>query len=116
LVLPAALSAPFQILGGPVLGYNLILLLSMIVSGLGAQLLVRRVSGDRLAAFVGGAMFAAGAHRWIRLAHLHAQVTLFLPFVLIALDRFWQRRTLGRALAVGALLALQGLSSVYLGA
>ena len=29
--------------------------LSMVVSGLGAQLLVRRVSGDRLAAFVGGA-------------------------------------------------------------
>ena len=68
LIVPAALSAPFQLAGGPVLGYNVVLLLSMIVSGLGAQLLVRRVSGDRFAAFVGGAMFAVGAHRWIRLA------------------------------------------------
>jgi len=116
LILPAALSAPFQLFGGPVLGYNVILLASMIVSGLGAQLLVRRVSGDRFAAFVGGAMFAVGAHRWIRLAHLHAQVTLFLPFALFALDRFWVKRTLPRALLVGLMLALQALSSIYLGA
>src|SRR6185295_7034024 len=99
-----------------VLGYNLALLLSMIVSGLGAQLLVRRVSGDAFAAFVGGALFAVGAHRWIRLAHLHAQVTLFLPLALFALDRFWAKRTLPRALLVGLMLALQALSSIYLGA
>ena len=115
LLLPGALGAPLQACG-PVLAYNVVLLLSLVVSGLGTQLLVRRASGDRLAAFVAGAFFAAGAHRWIRLAHLHAQVTLFLPFVLLALDRFWQRRTLGRAALVGVLLALQGLSSVYLGA
>jgi len=116
LLLPAILSAPAQLLGGPVLGYNVVLLLSMIVSGLGAQLLVRRVSGDRLAAFVGGAMFAVGAHRWIRLAHLQAEVTLFLPFALLALDRFWEKRTLPRALVVGLMLAMQALSSIYLGA
>jgi hypothetical protein len=116
LLLPAILAAPATLLGGPVLGYNLVLLLSTVVSGLGAQLLVRRASGDRLAAFVAGAFFAVGSHRWIRMAHLHAEVTLFLPFALLALDRFWQRRTLGRALLVGVFLALQGLSSVYLGA
>jgi hypothetical protein len=116
LLLPAILAAPALAIGGPVLGYNVVLLLSMIVSGLGAQLLVRRVSGARLAAFVGGAIFAVGAHRWIRLAHLHAQVTLFLPFMLLAFDGFWHRRTLRRALLVGLLLALQALSSVYLGA
>ena len=116
LLVPAVIGAQFQALGGPVLAYNVVLLVSLVVSGLGVQLLVRRESGDRLAAFVAGAFFAAGAHRWIRLAHMHAQVTLFLPFVLLALDRFWQRRTLGRAALVGVLLALQGLSSVYLGA
>jgi hypothetical protein len=113
---PAILAAPALALGGPMLGYNFVLLLSLVVSGLGAQLLVRRVSGDLVAAFVGGAIFAVGAHRWIRLAHLHAQVTLFLPFALLAFDLFWQRRTWRRALAVGALLALQALSSIYLGA
>jgi hypothetical protein len=116
LLLPAILSAPALLGGGPVLAYNLSLLLSLALSGLGVEMLVRRVSGDRLAAFVAGACFAAGAHRWTRLAHLHAQVTLFLPFALLALDRFWARRTLGRALLVGLLLALQGLASLYLGA
>jgi PA14 domain len=116
LLLPAALSAPFQWLSGPVLAYNSVLLLSLLVSGLGAQALVRRVTGDPFAAFVAGALFAAGAHRWIRLAHLHAQVTMFMPFALLALDRFWEDRRLRSALLVGGLLALQGLSSVYVGA
>jgi hypothetical protein len=116
LLLPAVAVAPLQKLGGPVLAYNVALLGSLLLSGLGAQLLVRRASGDRLAAFVGGAYFAAGPHRWTRLSHLHAQVTVFLPLALLALDRFWERRTLRRALAVGLALALQGLASIYLGA
>ena len=41
LLLPAVLSAPALALGGPVLGYNVALLASLAVSGLGAQLLVR---------------------------------------------------------------------------
>ena len=57
-----------------------------------------------------------GPHRWTRLSHLHAQVTVFLPFALLALDRFWERRSLRRALVVGLALALQGLASIYLGA
>ena len=44
------------------------------------------------------------------------QSLLFLPFVLLAFDRFWAKRNWSRALLVGLLLALQGLSSVYLGA
>jgi hypothetical protein len=116
LLLPAALSAPFQWLSGPVLAYNAVLIVSLLVSGLGAQALVRRITGDPFAAFVAGALFAAGAHRWIRMAHIHAQVTLFMPFALLALDRFWEDRRLRSALLVGGLLALQGLSSVYVGA
>jgi hypothetical protein len=116
LLLPAAIGAPALLLGGPVLAFNLLLLGGYVVSGMGAYLLVRRVSADRLAAFVGGAIFAAGAHRWMNMSHLHAQFTVFVPFALLALDRFAEKRTLGRALVVGALLALQGASSVYLGA
>lgn len=116
LLLPALLALPAQLWGGPALAYNLALLLGDAVSGLGVQLLVRRVSGDRLAAFAGGALFAAGVQRWVNMAHLHAQFTPFLPFALLAFDRFLEKRSLPRALAVGLLLALQGMSSVYLGA
>jgi PA14 domain len=116
LLLPAVLISPALAAGQPVLAYNLVLALSMIASGLGTQLLVRRVGGGRLAAFAAGAIFAFGAHRFIRLAHPHAQVTIFLPLALLAFDRFWQKRTLGRALAVGLMLGLQALSSIYLAA
>lgn len=115
LLLPGMIVAPLQPFG-PVLPYNAALLGSLLLSGIAVQLLVRRVSGDRLAAFVAGAYFAAGPHRWTRLSHLHVQVTVFLPLALLAFDRFWQKRSWRRALAVGLLLALQGLASVYLGA
>lgn len=115
LLLPALLALPAIRGGGVVLGYNLIFLGSAIGSGLGVLLLVRRASGDRVAAFVAGALFAAGAHRWSRIAHLHAQLTLFLPFVLLALDRFWERRTFRNGLVLGVVLALQAWSSIYLG-
>lgn len=116
LVLPGVLAAPAQLLGGPALAYNLTLLLGNAISGLGVYLLVRRASGDRLAAFAGAAFFAAGIHRWVNMAHLHAQLTLFLPMALLALDRYLERRTLRRALAVGLLLALQSAASIYVGA
>jgi hypothetical protein len=116
LLLPGLVGAPLVWAAGPVLAYNFWLLVSSVVSALGAQLLVRRVSGDRLAAFVGGAVFGVGVHRYVRMAHLHAHLTLFLPLALLALDRFWERRSLKRALLVGLLVTLQGLCSVYLGA
>ncbi len=116
LLLPAVVVAPLQRAFGPVFAYNVALVLSLLLSGLAVQLVVRRASGDRLAAFVAGAFFAAGPHRWTRLSHLHAQVTVFLPLALLALDRFWESRSSRRALVVGLMLALQGLSSVYLGA
>jgi hypothetical protein len=116
MVLPAALAAPAVALGGPLLGYNLVFLASLVLSGVGVYLLIRRVAGHRWAAFVGGAFFAAGPHRWTRLPHVQVQLTVFLPLALLALDRFWERRTLRRGLLVGLLVALQGLCSVYLGA
>jgi hypothetical protein len=116
LLLPGIVLAPLQALFGPVLAYDAALLGTLLVSGLGAYLLVRRASDDRLAAFFAAAYFAAGPHRWTRLSHLHAQMTALLPFALLAMDGFWRRRTLRRALLVGLALAAQGLASVYLGA
>jgi hypothetical protein len=116
LLLPGVASLPLQLLGGPALAYNVVLLLGDALSGLGVYLLARRVSGDRLAAFAGAAFFAAGIHRWVNMAHLHAQLTPCLPFALLALDRFRERPTLRRALGVASLLALQAAASIYVGA
>ena len=116
LLLPAMVVSPALVLGGPVFGYNLALLLSLVASGLAVHVLMRRVTDDPFAAFVAGVFFAAGAHRWIRLAHLQSQLTIFLPLALWAFDRWWEQRTLRRAAVIGLMLALQGYSSVYVGA
>jgi hypothetical protein len=116
LLLPSLVVAPATLLGGPVLGYNLAFLASAVASGLGVQWLVRRITGAPLGAFVAGAAFAWGGQRLVRMAHLHAELTLFLPFLLVALDLFWEERTWRRAALIGLLVALQGWSSIYMGA
>lgn len=115
MLLPALVAAPFSLAGGPVLGYNLAFLAGALLSGLGVQLLVRRACGDGLAAFVAGVLYAAGAHRWARIVHMHEQFTVLLPFALLALDRYWEQRTRRAALLLGLTLALQALASIYLG-
>jgi hypothetical protein len=73
-LLNGALSIPLQVVFGPIVAYNLLLLSSFVLSGLGAYLLSldvqRRVSGGaadpntmRLAAFLGGALYAFAAPR-----------------------------------------------------
>ena len=116
LLLPAILTAPAQLLSGPALAFNMAFTLGLVFSGIGVMLLVRRVTGDGLAAFVGGAIFAFGIHRSVNVAHLHAQFTPFLPLALLALDRFFERPSVIRGALVGLCIAFQGLSSVYLGA
>lgn len=116
LLLPALLVAPATRLAGPALGYNLLFLASIVSAALGAQALARRFCGDPRAAFVAGALFSLGAWRFANWAHLHAHATLFFPWALLALERFFERRSAARALAVGLLVALQALCSVYLGA
>jgi hypothetical protein len=115
LLLPGLAAAPLTLAGEPVLAFNAVFLLSALASGLGVERLARRAGADAAGAFVAGALFAAGAHRWLLVAHLHAHVGLFLPLVALALDRFWQRRTMPAALAVAALVAAQAAASVYLG-
>jgi hypothetical protein len=114
MLLPALLAAPATLLGGPVLGYNLCSCSARWCRASGA-IAVRRVSGDRCASVVAGLLYAAGAQRWTRIVHLHEQFTPFLPLALLALERFWERRTLRRALLVGLALALQAMASIYLG-
>ena len=116
LLLLGVLGAPLTWWGGPVLTYNVLLLGSLVASGVAVFLLIRRATGDTLAAFLGGAFFAAGAPRWVNLAHIHNHANFGLPLALLALDRFWARPTLARGLLVGVVVALQGMASVYMGA
>ena len=112
------------------LGYNLVFLSTFSLSGLGAFLLVRELTGDSRAAFVGGLLYAFAPYRMTQIGHLQVLSSQWMPFVLFALTRWFEGiapldRTTGQsratpraprvlplAGAVGALLA-QNLSCGY---
>jgi hypothetical protein len=96
-----------------ILAYNLVFLLTFVLSGLGVFLLVRDLTGRPLAALVAGLAFAFAPYRFSQLSHLQVLSAQWMPFVLYGFRRYLEtgRR---RALAGGAAaLVAQNLSCGY---
>jgi hypothetical protein len=97
----------------PILCYNLLLLSTFVLSGLGAFLIVRELTGSARAAFIGGLLFAFAPYRWSQLSHLQVLSAQWMPFALYGLRRYLasgSRRALAGAAAAAT---LQSLSSGY---
>lgn len=101
--------------GNPVLGYNLALLLSFALSGLGAYLLVHSLTGRAEAGWIAGAIYAFCAYRMTNLAQAQLLTTQWLPFALLALDRLLHRPRPRHAVLLALFFCLQALSSFYYG-
>jgi hypothetical protein len=102
--------------GNPILGYNVALLLSFVLSGLGMVLLVRRLTGQHAAGLVAGLIYTFCAYRLTNLAQAQLLITQWMPFALLALDRLLRgpSRQQGRAgLLFVLFFSLQALSSFY---
>ena len=99
--------------GNPVLGYNVALLLSFVLSGLGTYLLVLSLTRSSGAGLVAGTIFAFSAYRMTNLAQAQLLTTQWLPFALLALLQL-MRHPRARHVATFALFfCLQALSSFY---
>lgn len=97
----------------PILTYNLLFLSTFVLSGVGAYLLVRELTGDWRAAFVAGILFAFAPYRIVQAAHLQVLSSQWMPFTLYGLARYFKTRH-RLALAGGAAaLTLQNLSCGY---
>jgi hypothetical protein len=84
----AALILPLALVSGqPVVAYNLSLLLSFPLAGLGMYLLILGWTGCRRAALLAGIAFAFTPYRLASIAHLQLLTIQWLPFSLLALDR-----------------------------
>jgi hypothetical protein len=99
--------------GNILLCYNLLLVSSYALSGLGAFLLVRQLTGDWRAAFVAGLVYAFLPYRVDQAPHLQTQSSQWMPFVLYGLRRHFDRG--GARPLAGAALAFvaQNLSCGY---
>jgi hypothetical protein len=92
LLASALLMLPLQgITGEPLLAYNVDLLLSFALSGLGMYLLCLRWTGLRCAAFLAGLAFAFAPYRLAAISHLQLLTLQWLPFTLLALEWLLER-------------------------
>lgn len=97
----------------PILSYNIIFLLSFILSGFGMFLLVDHHINDKYSAFFAGVVFAFCTYRFAHLGHLQLLTAQWMPFSLLYLDRFLRKSTYKNLLLFYIFFVLQVLSSWY---
>lgn len=82
------LTLPILLLtGNPALASNFYILLTFVLTGLFTYLLVRDLTGSRLAGVLSGVAFAFCPFRFMQMGHLHMLSTQWFPFTLWALRR-----------------------------
>jgi hypothetical protein len=103
----------YAVTRNPILCYNLLFISSIALSGLGAYLFVREITGDGRAAFVAGLLFAFAPYRMPQGPHLQVLSSQWMPFALYGVRRYLDVGR-GRSLAGGAAALLaQNLSCMY---
>jgi hypothetical protein len=106
---------PLTLLFGEVIAYNLTMLISFALSGLGMYLLVLRLTGSRLAGLVSGVVFAFCPYRMAHLGagHLPLMGTQWLPLLILYLDRMLARQRALDGVMAAMFYALGALTAWY---
>ena len=109
------LFAPIYVLtGNPVLSANVLLILTYPLCTVAMAALARRFVAPP-AALAAGLLFAFCGQRYLNLYHYHQLGTFWLPAALLFADRWLERARARDAVALATCVALQLLSSYYLG-
>lgn len=113
-VLPALLSAPLQKWLGLIPAYNLLILSTFVLSGIGAALLAFELSRDRSAAFVSGTLFAFGHIRLSMVMFFNLTQSHLMVLTIWAMWHAVRRRSKGSAVLAGVFAASLLYSSYIL--
>lgn len=122
LLLPSAVvTAPlYLITNNPLLSFNVVLLLTYVLSGYATFLLARRLLGDRPyaphAALFAGAVYALCPYRYGHITQLNTMTTFWLPLILLFMHRYLEDGRRPRDLLLtGLFFTLNVLSGLYYG-
>ncbi len=97
-----------------VVSYNLLLLLSFVISGMGAYLLVRELTGNRGAALLAGVAFAFCPYRMAQIAgHIQLVGTGWIALSFYFLERTLKTRSVKDGALLGLMVSLTALSAWY---
>ncbi len=101
--------------GNPYLAHNTAAVAAFLAAVAGGYYLVRYLSGSREAAAMAGVLFGFCPYIFARTAHIQLLMTAGLPFAMLTFHRLVDRPSVGRAVALGAVLFAQALSCAYYG-
>lgn len=97
----------------PILCYNLLFLSTFVLSGLGAFLLVRELTGNPTAGFVAGLFFAFAPYRIPQSSHLQVLSSQWMPLALYGFRRYFDTRRVKPLMGATVALVVQNLSCAY---
>lgn len=100
---------------GIVASYNVVLMLSFVISGIGAAALCRRFGASLNGATVGGFVFAFVPYHVTHSVHLQTLGVCWVPFALVYLDRILESRRWSDAAGFALFCVMTALSSIYFG-
>jgi len=113
----AVLTMPLQLLLGPAMAYNMVMLFGIALAAFGSWLLAHKVTGDPVASGVAMVLYGCSPHL-LGQAYNGISETVcagWFPIALWALLRFLDRPQWRRALLLGVLMATCMLTSWYYG-
>ncbi|MGC8786316.1 MAG: hypothetical protein ACP5Q1_02695 [Anaerolineae bacterium] len=109
------LALPLTLLFGEVVAYNLILLVSFVLSGFAMYLFVLQLTGNRISGLLGGVLFAFSPYRMSHLGagHLPLMGTQWLPLLFLYLGKMVAQQRRRDAFMAGLFYSLGALSAWY---
>ena len=110
----AIVLVPFRLAGaGPIVAYNIAMLLGFAFSGFAAYLLGARLTGSPLAGFAAGVFYAFVPFRFIHVTHVQHVWGGWIPMLLLALLAYVDRPSKRTAALFGAAFLMNGLTNVH---
>ncbi|HUR80683.1 MAG TPA: hypothetical protein VM733_07945, partial [Thermoanaerobaculia bacterium] len=114
LVAVALIVMPFHLAGASALTlYNIAFILGFALSGYGAWVLARQVTGCTLPALAGGIFYGFCSFKFDHIPHLQIVFSPWPPLMLAALLLFWERVTWKRGVFVALMIVANGWTNIY---